>query len=382
MDTNVFAAVQAVKAERLAQGLPIVDLSVGSPDIAPAPHIIAVIAEAAARAENYVYALRDQDELLQAAAFWYQRRYQVDLDPQREVCSLLGSQDGLAHLAWTLVDPGDTVLVPDPCYPIFAAGPALAGAQVSYMPLLPENDFLIDLEAIPPETARAARLMVVSYPNNPTAALAPPSFYQRLIDFAQRYDIIVLHDNAYSDLVFDGAAAGSFLNYPGAKEVGVEFNSLSKSYGLAGARIGFCLGNAAIVAKLRQLKTNLDYGMFLPVQQGAIAALTGDQTCVESACRAYQRRRDLLCQGLAALGWSVPPSPATMFLWAPLPQPYTDSQQFCADLAKKSGVLLTPGSGFGPSGQGHVRMALVQPEDQLQLALDAIAASGIIAPQS
>lgn len=213
-------------------------------------------------------------------AAWYRRRYGVEVDPRREVVSLLGSQEGLAHIALSVVDEGETVLVPDPCYPVFGGGPLIAGAKLWYMPQRRENGYIIDLAEIPEEVARAAKLMVVSYPNNPTTAIAPDSFYLDLIAFARKYGIIVLHDNAYSELVFDGESCGSFLRFPGAKEVGVEFNSLSKTYGLAGARVGFCIGNREVVSMLSTLKSNMDYGMFLPVQKAAIAAVTGDQSCV------------------------------------------------------------------------------------------------------
>ena len=222
-----------------------------------------------------MYAISDQKALLEAVAQWYQRRYGVTLDAQTEICSLLGSQEGLAHIALSIVDEGETVLVPDPCYPVFGDGPLIAGAKLAYMPQKKENGYVIQLQDIPEETARAAKLMVVSYPNNPTTALAPDRFYEELIDFAKTYDIIVLHDNAYSELVFDGKTAGSFLRFPGAKEVGVEFNSLSKTYGLAGARIGFCIGNPDVVAHLKLLKSNMDYGMFLPVTAGGYRGCYG-----------------------------------------------------------------------------------------------------------
>ena len=220
--------------------------------------------------------------------------------------------------------------------------------------------------------------MGVSYPNNPTAVMAPDSFYEELIVFAKKYDIIVLHDNAYSELVFDGRHCGSFLRFPGAKEVGVEFNSLSKTYGLAGARIGFCVGNPEVVKHLKLLKSNMDYGMFLPIQKAAIAAITGDQSCVASTRAAYERRRDCLCDGLASIGWKMEKPEGTMFVWAPIPAGFSDSMEFVKTLFEKTGVLVTPGSAFGPSGEGHVRMALVQDEDAIALAVQRIDASGIL----
>lgn len=376
--TGVFAAMAELKRQELAAGKKVIDFSIGAPNIPPAPHIVRALAEAAEDGRSYVYALGDTEELQQAAADWYRRRYGVEIDPKTEMTSLLGSQDGLAHLGLTILDPGDTALVPDPGYPIFADGPALAGARLYRMPQKRENGYLIDLEAIPEDVARKARLMVVSYPNNPVTSLAPPSFYRELVAFAKKYDIIVLHDNAYSELVFDGQKCGSFLQYEGAKDVGVEFNSLSKTYGLAGARIGFAFGNRGVVAMLKSLKSNLDYGMFLPIQKAAIAALTGPQDCVETTRLAYQHRRDVLVDGLNRIGWKIRKPQATMFVWAKIPEPYADSWLFTKNLLQKAGVLVTPGAAFGPSGEGHVRIALVQDEDEMRHAVRAIDESGIL----
>lgn len=375
--TGIFSVLLQKKQEKEAQGVSVIDLSVGTPNIPPEERIRNVLSQAALDPKSYVYAIRDTSALQKAAAEWYRRRYGVELDPQTQVCSLMGSQEGLSHIALTVADPGDIVLVPDPCYPVFADGPRVAGARLSYMPLKKENDYLIDFSAIDPETARRAKLMIVSYPNNPTCAIAPPSFYRELIEFARTYDIMVLHDNAYSELTFDGVKGGSFLSYPGAMDVGVEFNSLSKTYGMAGARVGFCLGNREMVEKLKLLKSNMDYGMFLPVQQAAIEAITGDQSCVERTRKAYQRRRDALCRSFAQAGWTIDPPKATMFAWAAIPKTFSSSQAFALELLEKTGVLVTPGSGFGPSGEGYVRLALVQDEDVILEAADRIAKSGL-----
>lgn len=375
--TGIFSVLLQKKQEKEAQGVSVIDLSVGTPNIPPEERIRQVLSQAALDPKSYVYAIRDTSALQKAAAEWYRRRYGVELDPQTQVCSLMGSQEGLSHIALTVADPGDIVLVPDPCYPVFADGPRVAGARLSYMPLKKENDYLIDFSAIDPETARRAKLMIVSYPNNPTCAIAPPSFYRELIEFARTYDIMVLHDNAYSELTFDGVKGGSFLSYPGAMDVGVEFNSLSKTYGMAGARVGFCLGNREMVEKLKLLKSNMDYGMFLPVQQAAIEAITGDQSCVERTRKAYQRRRDALCRSFAQAGWTIDPPKATMFAWAAIPKTFSSSQAFALELLEKTGVLVTPGSGFGPSGEGYVRLALVQDEDVILEAADRIAKSGL-----
>lgn len=374
---GVFSRLAVMRKNRLAQGKEVYDLSIGAPNIPPTKRIMEVMAEAVMKPSNYVYAINDTQQLLEAVAQWYKRRYDVELNPETEICSLLGSQDGLSHIALSILDPGDIMLVPDPCYPIFADGPRIAGAELYYMPLQKENDYVIQLQDIPEEIARKAKFMLVSYPNNPTAAMAPESFYHEVVAFAKKYDIIVLHDNAYSELVFDGQSCGSFLSIPGAMEVGVEFNSLSKTYGLAGARIGFCVGNKEVVGMLKTLKSNMDYGMFLPIQAAAVEALTGDQAVVAETRAAYEHRRDVLCDGLIEAGWHMEKPAGTMFVWAPIPDSYQDSEAFVADLLDKTGVLVTPGSAFGPSGEGYVRMALVQSEDTMKKIVEAVAASGI-----
>lgn len=378
---GIFSSLLEIKRRKEAAGERVIDLSVGTPNIPPASHIREALCRAAADEKNYVYAISDQKALLEAVAQWYRRRYGVTLDAETEICSLLGSQEGLAHISLSIVAEGETVLVPDPCYPVFGDGPLIAGAKLAYMPQKKENGYVIQLQDIPTETAKAAKLMVVSYPNNPTTALAPDSFYEELIDFAKTYDIIVLHDNAYSELVFDGKTAGSFLRFPGAKDVGVEFNSLSKTYGLAGARIGFCVGNPDVVSHLKLLKSNMDYGMFLPVQQAAIAAVTGDQSCVETTRKAYERRRNILCDSFTEIGWKMERSQATMFVWAQIPEGFESSQQFVMELVEKAGVMVTPGSAFGPSGEGYVRLALVQDEDVIHEAVQAVKESGLLSRQ-
>lgn len=374
---GVFSRLAVMRKNRLAQGKEVYDLSIGAPNIPPTKRIMEVMAEAVMKPANYVYAINDTQQLLEAVAQWYKRRYDVELNPETEICSLLGSQDGLSHIALSILDPGDIMLVPDPCYPIFADGPRIAGAELYYMPLQKENDYVIQLQDIPEEIARKAKFMLVSYPNNPTAAMAPESFYHEVVAFAKKYDIIVLHDNAYSELVFDGQSCGSFLSIPGAMEVGVEFNSLSKTYGLAGARIGFCVGNKEVVGMLKTLKSNMDYGMFLPIQAAAVEALTGNQAVVAETRAAYEHRRDVLCDGLIEAGWHMEKPAGTMFVWAPIPDSYQDSESFVADLLDKTGVLVTPGSAFGPSGEGYVRMALVQSEDTMKKIVEAVAVSGI-----
>ncbi|MEL7568907.1 MAG: aminotransferase class I/II-fold pyridoxal phosphate-dependent enzyme [Dehalobacterium sp.] len=375
---GVFMKLAAIKNDLLSKGCRIVDLSIGSPNIPPAPYIIDAIVAAAKDGNNYVYAINDMADLLHSVSVWYQRRYQVSLDPQTEITSLFGSQDGLAHISLAIVDPGEIVLVPDPCYPIFSGGPLLAGAQLYPIPQWPENGGIIDLKEIPGEIARKAKLMIVSYPNNPLTSVAPPFFYRDLIAFAKKYDIIVLHDNTYSDLVFDGKVCGSFLAYDEARDVGVEFNSLSKAYGLAGARIGFALGNKKVIARLKTLKSNIDLGMFLPLQKAAITALTGSQNCVNEVRAAYENRRNILVDGLNSIGWKIEKPAATLYVWAKIPQKFICDEEFALELIKKTGVIVIPGSAFGTVGAGYVRMAFVQNEENLCWAIESIMKSGII----
>jgi LL-diaminopimelate aminotransferase len=375
---GIFSVLAQMREERLAAGKRVIDLSVGTPNIPPAQHIIDALVESARDKANYIYAISDTAELQKAAVSWYRHRYGVTLDPETEVTSLLGSQDGLSHIALTVINPGDLVLVQDPGYPIFSDGPRLAGAQLYPMPQRRENGWLVNLQEIPADVARRAKFMIISYPNNPVASVAPDSFYRELVAFAKKHDIIVLHDNAYSELVFDGQSCGSFLRFEGAKDIGVEFNSLSKTYGLAGARIGFALGNREIIGMLKSLKSNLDYGMFLPVQQAAIAALTGPQDCVVQTRLAYEHRRNVLVEGLNIVGWPMEKPPATMFVWAQIPQNYHSSTDFTKKLLDKSGVLITPGAAFGPSGEGYVRLALVQDEPALRDAVNLIGESGLL----
>ncbi|MBR3051257.1 MAG: aminotransferase class I/II-fold pyridoxal phosphate-dependent enzyme [Selenomonadaceae bacterium] len=357
---GVFARLAAMKQEKISAGAEIIDLSIGAPNIPPPAHVMQVLAEEALKPENYVYAITDTRELLNEASDWYRRRYGVEIDPAQEVCSLWGSQEGLSHIALTLIDDGNLTLVPDPCYPIFADGAKLAGSKIYFMPQLKEHGYIIQLENIPADIAARAKFMIVSYPNNPTTAVAPADFYERLIHFAKRNDIVVLHDNAYSELIFDGTRGLSFLSFDGAKDVGVEFNSLSKAYGFAGARVGFCLGNREVVKRVKLLKSNIDYGLFLPIQKAAIAALKSPQEVIDKTRAAYIERRDALIDGLNAAGWQIDKPRATMFVWAPVPKKFGTSEEFVKILLEKSSVLMMPGSAFGPSGEGFVRMALVQ----------------------
>lgn len=374
---GIFNVLDERRQQRLAQGLPVYNLSIGTPDFLPEPHVVQALAQAASEPANYRYSLTELPELVEAVQRWYLRRYGVELEPE-ELMSIYGSQEGLTHIGWALCDPGDVVLVPDPGYPIFEMGPALCGAEIVHYPLKEENGYLPDLDGMDPELADRAKMMVVSYPANPVCVTAPDEFYHKLIAFAKAHNIIILHDNAYSDIIFDGREGKSFLAYEGAKEVGVEYNSLSKTYNLTGARISFVQGNRQIIQTFRRLRSQIDYGIFLPVQHAAIAALNGPQDSVARNCAEYQARRDALCGGLRSIGWNVPDSQGSMFVWAPLPKGYSNSVDFCFELLERSGLLCTPGSAFGPLGEGHVRFALVQPVSMMQEIVAAVEASEMI----
>lgn len=374
---GIFNVLDERRQQRLAQGLPVYNLSIGTPDFLPEPHVVQALAQAASQPTNYRYSLTELPELVEAVQRWYLRRYGVELETD-ELMSIYGSQEGLTHIGWALCDPGDVVLVPDPGYPIFEMGPALCGAEIVHYPLKEENGYLPDLDGLDPELADRAKMMVVSYPANPVCVTAPDEFYHKLIAFAKAHNIIILHDNAYSDIIFDGRVGKSFLAYEGAKEVGVEYNSLSKTYNLTGARISFVLGNRQLIQTFRRLRSQIDYGIFLPVQHAAIAALNGPQDSVTRNRAEYQARRDALCGGLRSIGWDVPDSQGSMFVWAPLPKGYHNSVDFCFELLERSGLLCTPGAAFGQLGEGHVRFALVQPVPVMQEIVSAVAKSGML----
>lgn len=377
LQPGIFNVLDEKRKEMEAAGRKVYNLSVGTPDFQPEPHVMEALVEAAKDPQNYKYALGDKPELIEAVQHWYQDCYGVTLQKD-EIMSVYGSQEGLTHIGLAICDPGDVVLVPNPGYPIFEMGPWLCGAKIAYYDLLPENGYLPDLDAIDPELARAAKMMIVSYPANPACVAAPRSFYEKLIEFARKNDIIILHDNAYSKIIFDDHESLSFLSIPGAMDVGVEYNSLSKTYNLTGARISFVLGNREIVQKYRTLRSQIDYGIFLPVQMAAIAALNGPQDGVEKQSLAYQARRDALCGGFRSIGWNVPDSQGSMFVWAPIPEGYSSSVEFCFTLLEKTGVLCTPGSAFGTLGEGYVRFALVKTPEEIQEIVQAVAAGGVL----
>lgn len=374
---EVFASLNNKLLALKAQGKTIYNMSVGTPDFKPCNHVVEALTQAAQDPEMWKYALRDLPELKQAVCDYYERRFGVSGITPSMVQSCNGTQEGVGHLGLALLDPGDTILVPDPCYPVFEAGAKIADAKLEYYPLIAEHNYLPYVAGIDPEVADRAKYMIVSLPANPVGSVGTPEVYEEIIAFAREHDLLIVHDNAYSDIVFDGEPGGSFLQYPGALEVGVEFFSLSKSFNVTGARIGFLVGREDVVSAFAKLRSQIDFGMFLPIQKAAIACLNGPRDEVEAQRLKYQERRDVLCDGLEGLGWERPNAHGSMFVWAKLPGGRTDSMAFCEELMEKAGVVVTPGASFGPSGEGHVRMALVLPPDQIALAVEAIREAGL-----
>lgn len=374
---EVFASFNNKLLTLKAQGKTIYNMSVGTPDFKPYDHVVEALTQAAQDPEMWKYALRDLPELKQAVCDYYERRFGVLGITPSMVQSCNGTQEGVGHLGLALLDPGDTILVPDPCYPVFEAGAKIADAKLEYYPLVAEHNYLPYVAGIDPEVADRAKYMIVSLPANPVGSVGMPEVYEEIIAFAREHDLLIVHDNAYSDIVFDGEPGGSFLQYPGALEVGVEFFSLSKSFNVTGARIGFLVGREDVVSAFAKLRGQIDFGMFFPIQKAAIACLNGPRDEVEAQRLKYQERRDALCDGLEGLGWERPNAHGSMFVWAKLPGGRTDSMAFCEELMEKAGVVVTPGASFGPSGEGHVRMALVLPPDQIALAVEAIREAGL-----
>lgn len=374
---EVFASLNNKLLALEAQGETIYNMSVGTPDFKPYGHVVEALTQAAQDPEMWKYALRDLPELKQAVCDYYERRFGVSGITPSMVQSCNGTQEGVGHLGLALLDPGDTILVPDPCYPVFEAGAKIADAKLEYYPLVAEHNYLPYVAGIDPEVADRAKYMIVSLPANPVGSVGTPEVYEEIIAFAREHDLLIVHDNAYSDIVFDGEPGGSFLQYPGALEVGVEFFSLSKSFNVTGARIGFLVGREDVVSAFAKLRGQIDFGMFFPIQKAAIACLNGPRDEVKAQRLKYQERRDALCDGLEGLGWERPNAHGSMFVWAKLPGGRTDSMAFCEELMEKAGVVVTPGASFGPSGEGHVRMALVLPPDQIALAVEAIREAGL-----
>ncbi|MEK6530133.1 MAG: LL-diaminopimelate aminotransferase, partial [candidate division NC10 bacterium] len=368
----LFAEIDRKKREVRARGVDVIDLGIGDPDLPTPPHIIQALQKAAEDPANHRYpSYEGMLAYRQAVADWYAKRFNVRLDPEQEVLTLIGSKEGTAHIPLAFVNPGDIVLVPDPGYPVYAAGAWFAGGDVHWMPLRRENGFLPDLDAIPAEVARRAKLMYLNYPNNPTAAVATRDFFGRVVAFARRHGILVCHDLMYSELKFDGFEPPSLLEVEGAREVGVEFHSLSKTYSMTGWRLGFCVGNRAAVAGLGAVKTNVDSGVFQAVQIAGIAALTGPQDLAEQYRRTYEARRNIVVAGLKQLGWAVDVPKGTFFVWAPVPGGL-DSRSFATRLMEEAGVVVTPGVGFGPSGEGFYRIALTVDQARIAEAMERL----------
>ncbi len=376
-ESNIFNQLDERKRALLQSGKDVINLSIGTPDFRPDSHVMEAVSRAALDPEQYKYSLNETRALLDAVQDWYKRRYDVALADD-EIMAVCGSQEGIAHVCFPFAGPNDLILAPDPGYPIFSFGPLMAGATVALYPLKEENNWLLDFADIPEDIADRAKAMVVSYPNNPTTAVADRAFYERLVTFAREHNIIVIHDNAYSDLLLNGEQGLSFLSIPGAKEVGIEFNSLSKTYNLTGMRVSFALGNREVINKFRAFRSQIDYGMFYPIQAGAVAALTGPQDIVARNREGYMARRDALCGGLRSIGWDVPDAQGTMFVWAKIPDRFASSVDFVVELMEKTGVIVVPGSAFGAQGEGYVRFALVVPPERMAEAVRRIDQSGIL----
>jgi LL-diaminopimelate aminotransferase len=363
----LFARIDEMKAEQQKKGVDIIDLGVGDPDLATPPHIVASLCEAAKDPENHHYpSYVGMPAYRSAVADWYKQRFGVKLDTGKEVVALMGSKDGIAHIAEAFVNPGDYVLSPSPGYPVYRTGTLFAEGRVHDMPLTRQNNFVPVLADIPKEVAKKAKILYINYPNNPTAAVAPDGFYREVVDFATDNKIVVVSDNAYSEIAFDGYRAPSFLETKGAMDVGIEMHSLSKTYNMTGWRIGMAVGNAEILAGLGRVKTNVDSGVFNAVQHAAITALSGSQDCVKEACAIYQERRDVLITGLRGLGFDVPTPRATFYVWVPV----NDCMAFSAKLLNEAGIVATPGVGFGSSGEGYVRFAITRPVARINEAIE------------
>jgi LL-diaminopimelate aminotransferase len=373
----LFAELDRLKQEQLKKGVDIISLGIGDPDLPTPPHIIAALAQAAADPANHQYpSYEGMLSFRKAAADWYRSRFGVELQPATEVLSLIGSKEGIGHLMLAFVNPGDVVLVPDPAYPVYQAGTLFAGGEPYALPLTPARKFLPDLSAVPADILRRAKILWLNYPNNPTGAVATHEFLVEAVAFARQHDLILAHDAPYSEIAFDGYRPESILSIPGAAEVAIEYHSVSKTYNMTGWRIGFAVGNAAVLAGLGRIKQNLDSGVFQAVQYAAMAALTGSQQCVVDNCRIWQERRDVLVGALRDMGFAVESPKATFYLWVPVPKGFTASS-FCLELMVKAGVVVTPGNGFGAAGEGFVRMAFTVNTSRLREAMERVRKLGI-----
>lgn len=373
----VFTVVDQLKAKIRARGVDVIDLSMGSPDLPPPPHVIDALQEALKKEEVHRYSRFDGEierNFRKAIAKWYKEKYDVKLDPETEILPLVGSKEGIAHLSLALLNIDDIALVPSPAYPVHFNGVILAGGILYNMPLTKESNYLPELGKLDREIIRMAKLLFISYPHNPTTAIAPVDFFKEVVKFAKANDIVVGHDFAYSEIVFDGFKPVSFLQVPGAKEVGIEFHTLSKTYSMAGWRVGFAVGNADIIKILAKTKSYIDFGIFRAIQYAATVALTGPQDHVKKIVETYRRRRDVMVEGLKSIGWEVSPPKATFYIWARIPLKYSalTSLEFAQLLLEEAGVAVAPGTGFGEYGEGFVRFALVEDEERIKQAIERI----------
>ena len=365
----LFVGISRKIAEKKARGEDVISFAIGDPDI-PTPHsIIERLCQAAQDPANHRYPESDGlPQLRQAISSWYERRFGLSFDPDKEVLPLIGSKEGIGHIALCFIDPGDLALVTDPGYPVYSIGTMFAGGDCHFLPLTEDNDFLPDLDQVPEEVAQRAKMLWINYPNNPTAAVADLNFFERVVAFAKRHDLAVCHDAPYTEVAFDGYRPPSFLQAPGARDVGVEFHSLSKSYNMTGWRIGMVVGNEGIVGALTKVKSNLDSGIPQAIQYAAIEALLGNQGCIEEHNAIYQRRRDLVVETLDKIGLRTKPPKAGLYVWSRIPEGYT-SLDFCTKLLDETSVVVTPGSGYGKNGEGYIRLSLTTPDDRLEEGL-------------
>ncbi len=368
----LFARIEKLIEEKREKGIDVISLGIGDPDMPTPDYIINELKKEADNSANHQYPSSvGMLSYRQAVADWYKNRFGVELDPKSEVVSLVGSKEGIGHISWCYLNPGDVVLVPDPGYPVYSGGAILAGAHPYYMPLKEENNFLPDLSAIPVDVAQKAKMMFINYPNNPTGATADEVFYKEIVAFAKQYNILVCHDAAYSEISFDGYKPISFMQVPGAKDVGIEFHSVSKTFNMTGWRIGWAVGHPDVVDALGRLKSNVDSGQFQAVQYAAIKGLTGPNDFIDKMCGVYQERRDILVDALNEMGWKLAKPKGTFYVWAPVPKGYS-SESFAEAVLDKTGIVITPGTGYGAEGAGYFRIALTVPKDRMLDAVDRL----------
>ncbi|NQT30614.1 MAG: LL-diaminopimelate aminotransferase [Candidatus Saganbacteria bacterium] len=376
LPTYVFALLDKLKAAERAKGLDLIDLTIGSPNIMPPKEVCDALVSSLKDPKNHRYSSFEGDpEFKKAIVSWCKRKYKIDIKPD-ETVTLLGSKEGLIHFAFAYLNEGDTVLVPSPAYPAHFRGPILAGAEPYILPTIEKDGFIPDLDIIDESIAQKAKMLIISYPTNPTAATAPRKFFEKAVKFAKKHDLILIHDFAYAEIYFDNEKPISCLSIPGAKDVCIEFHSLSKTFGMAGWRLGFAVGNPKLIASLRKIKTNLDYGPFGAIVKASIAALNISDEYLDNMRNAYQKRRDLMVDALNQMGWKIEKPKATFYIWIPVPSGF-DAMSFVNHLLQKTGVVVSPGVGFGDLGEGYVRIALVEEDDRIKEAISRMKKAGI-----